>query len=301
MTGGAGNDVYYVDSSSDKAIEIGSTGSTDGIDIIYSTVSLSLSDNSGSNGYFIEELTLVAGSTATSGGGNSLNNIITDSTGTSTAKTFTGGAGNDTIISGEGADTITGGTGADSLTGGAGADTFVIASSNGSSDAKLAFSGSGKSGVVTGYDVITDFVTANGSSNSEKLDVPGTAALANNTSSTNGTNSTLQLNTGSVVNSHKIAAGLISFDDVGTFSSPVALTSTSDVAAVAQYLQANDIGSSGSSVEFTAIISGVSHTYIYTQCSKSASSTNVLIDLVGVSDSSLATTNATTNGLVWIA
>jgi VCBS repeat-containing protein len=185
--------------------------------------------------------------------------------------TIAGSTGNDTITGGSGDDAITGGTGADRLTGGGGADTFSVAAG----DTAVTIGGTGNAGTITGYDVITDFDVA-----ADKLILPGTVVAVGNTTSTNGTNSTLTIG-GNQVSSHRIANGIITFDDAGTYTTPLVIDSTADVAAAVQYLRANDIGSLGSTVAFTATIGGVAHTYVYTQTANGAGN-YTLVDLEGV-------------------
>jgi Ca2+-binding RTX toxin-like protein len=223
--------------------------------------------------------------------------------GTALSDAFNGYGGNDILVGGLGNDTLTGGLGADILTGSAGDDVFVFAAG----DTVLGIAGTTKGG-INGYDVVTDFSSGNGSTNSEQLDLPGTPALAVNTTATNGVNSTLQVNTNAVVASHQITNGIITFDDTDTFTAPILLTSTADLAAVVQYLQNNDIGNAGTTVAFTGttIITGnliIPHTYIYTQgdATGSDNTLDVLVDLIGVNATSLNTTNASTSGLVFIA
>ena len=188
---------------------------------------------------------------------------------------ITGSSGADTITGGSGADTITGGLGADTMTGGAGADTYVI--NTGQSIGTIG--GSGNAGTITGYDVITDFSTA-----VDKLDLQGTAAVAANTAGTNGTDSTLTI-VGATVKSHAITNGIVTFDDAATFATPLSLTSLANVAAVVEYLSRNDIGTTGTTVAFTATIRGVAHTYVYEQLSTGArvhERDYLLVDLSGV-------------------
>ena len=137
LTGGGGNDIYIVDSTTDIITEL--TGG--GTDTIQSSVTYSLvdTDGAGTNGGFVENLTLT-GSNAINGTGNALNNVLTGNSG---ANTLNGGAGNDTLVGGLGNDTLTGGRGADSLTGGLGKDTFVFTT--------------GDSGQTTNYDIISDY------------------------------------------------------------------------------------------------------------------------------------------------
>ena len=120
---------------------------------------------------------------------------------------------------------------------------------------------------------------------SEKIGFTG-AALATATLGVNGTDSTLLLNTGVKVRSHAISAGgIITVDDADTFAGAVSLTSTADVAAAAQYLQSNCIGAAGRSVAFTALITGVTHTFVYIQAATNSNSE--LVELINVSATSL--------------
>ena len=191
--------------------------------------------------------------------------------------TITGSSGADAITAGSGNDIITGGAGGDTMTGGSGADTFVI--STGQSTVTLG--GTGNSGTITGYDVIADFATA-----SDTLNLQGTAAAAANTAGANGTDSGLTVG-GQTVKSHAITNGIATFDDNNAFNaaSIFNLTSLANVAAVVDYLNGNDIGTTGTTVAFTASIGGVAHTFIYEQISSGTpTSTNnyLLVDLANV-------------------
>ena len=203
--------------------------------------------------------------------------------GTGGADTIIGSTVNDTLNGGSGADSITGGTGADTMSGGSASDTFFFAAG----DAALTIGGSAMAGTVSGYDVITDFAAGATAAASEKIDFATSSQVAGN-GTTNGNNSALQLHTGNVVSSHSITNGIITFDDTGTFAAAVPLTSLSDVAAVAQYLENNDNGNFniGDVVAFKAIISGVTHTYIW-RGSNGTESSNILIDLVNVDATSI--------------
>jgi len=103
MEGGAGNDIYYVDSRYDVVSE---TSSADGTDLVYSSVSYTLSA-------YVENLT-ATGSAALSLTGNALSNTLTGNSGKNTLK---GMGGNDVL---------NGGKGNDKLYGGSGKDTFVF-------------------------------------------------------------------------------------------------------------------------------------------------------------------------------
>ena len=139
MTGGGGDDTYYVDHAGDTVIELADGGT----DHVYATVSYQLPDH-------VEFLTLL-GSGAFSATGNALNNTLIGNGG---ANTIDGAAGNDTIRGGEGADAIRGGDGNDSLFGedgndvihgGAGNDTL-----NGGAGTDQLFGGAGNDGLFGG-------------------------------------------------------------------------------------------------------------------------------------------------------
>ncbi len=101
---------------------------------------------------------VTAGTTTTDLSGITLSNIDTFN--------INGGASAQTIIGTSGNDKITGGPAADILTGGAGSDTFIIAATTDS--------------VAATMDKITDFTVA-----SDKLDLPDTTRVANNTTGVN--------------------------------------------------------------------------------------------------------------------
>ncbi|WP_425067150.1 matrixin family metalloprotease [Reyranella sp.] len=92
MSGGDGDDIYYVDNAGDQTIEAAGRG----IDTVRSSISWTLADN-------VENLELLAG--AVNGTGNGLNNRIG------------GNAGNNVLD---------GGLGADDMAGGAGDDTYIV-------------------------------------------------------------------------------------------------------------------------------------------------------------------------------
>ncbi len=100
MTGGLGNDIYFVDNTGDRVIENKGAGT----DTVYSSVSYIL-------GTHIENLTLLD-KVPINGSGNALNNKLI---GNSVANKLSGLAGNDIL---------NGGLGKDKLTGGAGKDVF---------------------------------------------------------------------------------------------------------------------------------------------------------------------------------
>ncbi|TPM26058.1 type I secretion C-terminal target domain-containing protein, partial [Mesorhizobium sp. B2-3-5] len=190
---------------------------------------------------------------------------------------LSGGQGNDTLTGLDGKDTLIGGAGADTMTGGAGNDTFVI----GAGESTPVIGGSGNAGTISGYDIITDFVAG-----TDKLTLPGSLVAATS-GNVNGGDSTLTIG-GDTVQSHSVTNGIASFFGTDSFTAPLAVTSAASLAAVVQYLNATDIGNAGATLAFTATISGVNHTYVYTQATTNAG-VGALVDLQGVTISNLNT------------
>lgn len=112
LRGGVGDDTYVVNTTSDVVTE----NASEGTDTVESSVTLTL-------GSHVENLTLM-GSSALSGTGNALGNVLKGNAGNNS---LTGAAGNDTLDGQGGNDTLTGGTGNDAylLGRGYGADTAV--------------------------------------------------------------------------------------------------------------------------------------------------------------------------------
>ncbi len=121
MSGGDGNDTYYVDNVGDNVVEGGAGGNAD---IIYASVSYGLA------GRYVETLQLI-GSANIDATGNTLANTLTGNTGNNT---LLGNDGIDTLNGGGGDDVLNGGTGSDTLTGGAGADTFAFTTALGTTN-----------------------------------------------------------------------------------------------------------------------------------------------------------------------
>ena len=102
MTGGLGNDLYFVDSSRDTVTEL----SNQGIDTVSSSLAYKLESN-------VEHLVLT-GTGRINGSGNTLDNTLIGNSGTNT---LSGDAGNDWLD---------GKSGSDKMLGGIGDDTFVV-------------------------------------------------------------------------------------------------------------------------------------------------------------------------------
>ncbi|MCJ8281914.1 MAG: type I secretion C-terminal target domain-containing protein [Rivularia sp. ALOHA_DT_140] len=151
MSGGSGNDTYKVESVNDVVIE----NINQGIDTVDAAIDYILGAN-------LENLNLLEGTSALSGTGNELNNIIN---GNSRNNTLNGEAGNDTLVGLSGNDVISGGDGDDSITGGLGNESFVpgsLGKINGVLGSDILTGGSGNDAFIynniadTG-DLITDF------------------------------------------------------------------------------------------------------------------------------------------------
>ena len=111
MTGGKGNDTYFVDDPGDKVIELANQG----FDRILSSVSITaLAAN-------VEEVDLLGGAALNAAGGAGNDTLH----GNLAANVLNGGAGNDVIAGGDGSDSLIGGIGDDHLEGGAGLDTLT--------------------------------------------------------------------------------------------------------------------------------------------------------------------------------
>lgn len=111
LYGGLDNDIYLVDSSADIITEF----LNEGRDTVMTYSNFTLGDN-------LENLTLSIGTTATSGTGNSLNNVIT---GNDVNNTLYGQGGNDILSGGFGNDILQGGDGNNYLYGEFGDDFFI--------------------------------------------------------------------------------------------------------------------------------------------------------------------------------
>ncbi|MFN3858063.1 MAG: Ig-like domain-containing protein [Caulobacter sp.] len=157
MTGGQGDDFYFVDSTRDTIRELAGEGT----DTVSSSVSYTLASA-------VENLILTG--TAVVGTGNAEANEIT---GNMMGNTLNGGAGNDEIDGREGADVIWGGAGGDTLMGGSGGDTFLykLVSESNASVAVGAPRGAAKaaqqSAPGSNTDLILDFSVSEG----DKIDL----------------------------------------------------------------------------------------------------------------------------------
>jgi len=263
LKGGLGNDIYKLSNDNDIVVEL----LNEGVDTIESTKTLSLLDYSN-----IENLTLVGD--ALIGTGTNENNVII---GTNKANNLFGLNGADTLKGGEDADTLTGGKGADVLDlteALAKTDTVVIAVGD-TSDTLGSTS-------VANADRVVKFALA-----SDTLDLAATK-IAANASAFDG------INAGGF-SSHTITNGLIKFDDIDTFTTPVSITAA-NISGVLDYLKANI--KDGSTVAFlgtaadptSATNAQVSSTWVF----QDNGTSDTLVALIGVSTATSLSTGAYT-------
>jgi len=111
LYGGADDDIYVVNSAEDIIVEKAEQGN----DRVYSTADLTLVDN-------VEQLTLIEGSAAVEGTGNTLDNGLF---GNSANNTLDGLSGDDLVRGRDGNDTLSGGDGNDTLSGDNGDDLLL--------------------------------------------------------------------------------------------------------------------------------------------------------------------------------
>ena len=260
MNGGLGNDSYVVDNIDDTVTENSILESE--IDTVNSSINYTLGAN-------LEKLTLT-GAASINGMGNALDNVLT---GNAAANRLRGSIGNDLLTGGEGADLLIGGTGK---------DAYLLTENVAASDTLRIAAGDS---LVENFDVASGFKLGTGAVSTagvDKLDLPSTL-IAANAAAVDGIDS-------GIIHSHRIFNGLISFDDVDNYASVLALTAN-NLSSVFSYLQGN-ITTVGRTVEFNAL----GNTYVF----QDAGANDALVQLTGVTATSVSTTGLTGHGL-WIA
>lgn len=169
MVGGAGDDSYWVDNAADVVKEI--NGIRGGIDTVHIASSANPVYTLGDS---VENLIVDVG-TSEKITGNTLANAITGGTGVDTIygldgdDFLSGGAGNDTLVGGSGNDVLEAGGGVNTLIGGLGNDTYVVVS---------------RADTITenaneGTDTVRSSVDYTLGANLEKLELTGSAKVAN--------------------------------------------------------------------------------------------------------------------------
>jgi Ca2+-binding RTX toxin-like protein len=274
LSGGLGNDVYFVGVGDIVIENIG-----EGVDNVYSYSNYTLGDN-------VENLYLNPPFSASL-------------TGNGLANTISGNAGNDILNGGAGNDRLIGGIGADLLIGGLGKDTYDVSEPQYNiiySQYNLSYImitrpaivplaavdtlriAAGDS-LVGGFDVVKGFSLGAGPS-VDRLDLD-TAQIAANATAVDGLDS-------GVIRSHRIVDGLISFDDIDSYATPLVIA-TGNLNDVFGYLQGNM--ADGDTAAFNALGS----TYVF----QAGGLGDTLVQLTGVTASGTGNTGPVA-GAVWI-
>jgi Ca2+-binding RTX toxin-like protein len=261
MTGGAGNDTYNIDNAGDRVDEMGN----EGWDTVWTSIVYTLPTNA-------EALWMNPGTGNLSGYGNYQDNYLV------------GNEGNNLLDAQAGNDTLVGGLGADTLVGSLGADRYELGEATASTDTVRIALGDSKIGFGN-YDYAVGFKLGTGTVNTsgvDQLDLVSTTIAANGV--VDGVNS-------GPIMSHQVSNGMITFDSSDTHTSPLAI-SDGYLGLIFDYLQNNITG--GQTVGF---VSG-GNTYVF-QDSGSPATVDTLVELLGVSATSLSTTGLAANA-VWI-
>jgi Ca2+-binding RTX toxin-like protein len=223
---------------------------SEGDDSVYATISYTLTAN-------VENLVLTG--SAANGTGNTLNNLLT------------GNASNNILNDGAGADT---------LIGGLGKDTYNLIETTAATDTVRIATGDS---LVSSYDIANAFKLGTGTTNTigvDRLDLASTV-IATNAAAVNG------IDSGTIL-SHSINNGIISFDDINNYSTPLTLIAA-NLPSVFSYLQANITGNN--TVAFVA----EGNTFVF----QDGGINDTLVELVGVTANSVSNTGLATNS-VWI-
>jgi Ca2+-binding RTX toxin-like protein len=266
LMGGAGNDTYLLSIDNDVVVEADKSG----VDTL-----VVVKNSTGFLQNYIENLTLTA--SATIGMGNSADNVII------------GNQGDNTLTGYSGVDTLVGGEGTDTLTGGLGADVLNLTESLPKSDKVII--GVGDSLATTmGADRVVKLGMLN-----DTLDLPGTVKVAANISTANG-------NDAGGFNSHTITNGIIKFDDVDSYTTPVPINA-GNIGGVLDYLKLNI--TDGSTVAFqgtapdptTTTTTQVSSTWVF----QDNGNNDTLVALIGVTTATSVSTGAFLSTAIHIA
>jgi hypothetical protein len=260
MVGGKGNDTYNAYNSYDNIVEYAG----EGWDTVWAMGNYALSAN-------VEALLLYSIAGNSNGyGSNNANYIV--------------GNNYNNLLDGQGGnDSLTGGEGADTLVGSLGQDRYDLAETIAATDTIRIATGDSTVGFGN-YDFAVGFRLGTGTASTtgvDQLDLVGTTIAANATA-VNGTNA-------GAIMSHSINNGIISFAASDTYAAAPLTLSDGYLGSVFSYLQTNIIG--GQTVGF--VCSG--NTYIF----QDAGVTDTLVELVGVTATSLSTTGLAANS-VWI-
>ena len=159
LTGGGGDDAYWIVGPSVSVVEAPGGGNDRAISYV---PNVTLGDN-------VERLMLSAAGGALNGTGNAQDNTIY---GNVLNNLLDGAAGNDTLLSDAGNDTLIGGAGNNSLNGGAGVDTADYSASAGPIDVNLSSSRATQNG-FGGTDVLAGMEVVIGSAFADSIESSG--------------------------------------------------------------------------------------------------------------------------------
>jgi len=200
------------------------------------------------------------------------------------------GVGDDTISVTTGTLLAVTGTNAVTITAGKGADTITTTHTNAASGlGNITYVIADGDSTAAARDKITGFDSGTASLIADTLDLEGTPTVATGTN-VNGTDS-------GVIKSHTISSGMITFDDIDSFTTALTINTT-NLSDVLSYLATN-ITTTGDTVAFLfdSNDDGTNDATIVFQ----QGANDTVVELVGVTGSSISTTNATTAGLIDLA
>jgi Ca2+-binding RTX toxin-like protein len=157
-----------------------------------------------------------------------------------------GNAGNNILIGNTGDNSLEGGAGEDTLIGGLGKDTYNLTETVATTDTLTIATGDS---LVSSYDLANNFKLGTGASPTsvgvDQLNLVNTLIAAN------GTGDGADVGIGAdAISSHNITNGIISFDNLGSYDTPVAVTAATNLANVLSYVEANITG--GNTVAFVS-------------------------------------------------
>lgn len=260
MAGGKGDDIYVVDNRRDFVFEVAKEGTdTVQVKIASANKNYTLGDN-------VENATLT-NTVDFKLTGNKLDNVLT---GNAAANTLTGNEGNDTLV---------GGDGKDLLVGSIGKDSYKLAETVAATDIVRIAKGDS---LVKSFDTVSDFKLGVGANPAvaDKLDL-ASSKIAADVAAVNGT-------VKDVIHSHRIANGLITFDDIDNYTSPLTINA-GNLASVLAYLQANIIGKQ------TVAFNAEGNTYVF----QDGGDLDTLVLLTGVTAQSISNSGVTADS-IWL-
>jgi Ca2+-binding RTX toxin-like protein len=155
--------------------------------------------------------------------------------GTNQGDSLSGDANANVLDGGAGNDSLYGQNGADTFVGGLGKDSYNLVETIAATDTVRIATGDS---LIGSYDVVQGFTLGTiNTINVDRLDLDsGSIAI-------NGVGNGNDVGTGvSMISSHSISNGIISFDNLGCYDTPVAIMSGTQMNNVLSYLQANITG-----------------------------------------------------------